>query len=161
MPINSLATSRQGLSVDCSSRCSVVHGPVLIIEDDPVVASVLKEILVAFGFSVLTASSGETALALYNQSESEIFVVVMDYSISGMHAGQIVKRLRDMNSKVRVVLASGYPKKDICNDLNIEEVDAFISKPFPLQALVDTVYDLMSECMDLNQGQANKSNMPN
>jgi CheY-like chemotaxis protein len=115
-----------------------------VIEDDPVVSLVLSEILVAHGISVISAKSGQDALAVFDQSGLEILVVVMDYAVPGMHAGQIVERLRDINSSVRVVLASGYSRGDISVELDLDEVDAFISKPFPPKALVEAVYELMN-----------------
>ena len=142
MVVKGMPVFSQGFSADNLSN-SAVSGQVLLVEDDPVVSLVLSDILISHGISVINATSGQDALAAFTQRDLNIHVVVMDYNVQGMHAQQILERLREINSSVRVVLASGYAKGDIATDLDLEDVDAFMPKPFLPQDLISTVSNLM------------------
>lgn len=103
---------------------------VLIVEDDPLVVSVIAEILSSMGYRVLTASSGVEALELYRQYTEQIGCILLDYGIPDMHATRLFAKLRGIRSDAKIILSSGYPLSVIRRDFPIEEISGFIPKPY-------------------------------
>lgn len=67
----------------------------------------------------------------------------MDYQLPGMHAARLLAKIRDISNGVHIFLASGYAEDFIKNDFPLEQVTAFIQKPFQADLLIDLI---ASEC---------------
>ena len=82
-------------------------GPVVLCVDDEVVGlRVRKAVLERAGYRVLTAHDGEAGLDLF--SRELVDVVILDYSMPGMHGGEVAKRMREWKPDVPIVLLSAY-----------------------------------------------------
>ncbi|MEO7029504.1 MAG: response regulator [Acidobacteriaceae bacterium] len=83
------------------------HGHVVLCVDDEVVGlQVRKLILERSGYTVLAALDGPSGLAIFNAHA--IDVVVLDYSMPGMHGGEVAARMRKSKPHVPILLLSAY-----------------------------------------------------
>ena len=71
---------------------------VLLVDDDPLVLSLLNEALRAGDRKILTAASGEEAWEILGRTE--IHVVVSDMRMSGMDGLELCRRVRARKSQV-------------------------------------------------------------
>ena len=118
---------------------------VLVVEDQPMVLTMTKEILETFGFKVLTAETGEQALRLYERHHDEIDLVVSDMVMPEMGGLELSRRLRGLNPEVRLVLMSGYPLgEDVRDQLSTSRL-RWISKPFTARQLGQLVVEVVSD----------------
>ncbi|HEU4636119.1 MAG TPA: response regulator [Edaphobacter sp.] len=79
---------------------------VLCIDDELVGLKVRKMVLERAGYQVLTATDGSSGIALF---ESEpVDVVVLDYSMPGMHGGEVAARMRQIKPQIPILLLSAY-----------------------------------------------------
>ena len=79
---------------------------VLCIDDELVGLKVRKMVLERAGYQVLTATDGASGIAVF---ESEpVDVVVLDYSMPGMHGGEVASRMRQIKPHVPILLLSAY-----------------------------------------------------
>jgi CheY-like chemotaxis protein len=79
---------------------------VLCVDDELVGLQVRKILLERAGYRVLTASDGHAGLALF--AVQPIDAVVLDYSMPGMHGGDVAIRMRQTKPDVPILLLSAY-----------------------------------------------------
>ena len=79
---------------------------VLCVDDETIGLKVRKIVLERAGYQVLTAPDGPSGLAIF--SEHPIEAVVLDYSMPGMHGGEVARRMRETKPEVPILLLSAY-----------------------------------------------------
>src|SRR6185503_11312484 len=84
------------------------HGElILVVDDEESIREITRGTLETFGYTVLTASDGTEALALYADKKNEIAVVLTDMVMPFMDGPATIRALLRMNPKVRIIAASG------------------------------------------------------
>ncbi len=113
---------------------------VLLVDDEESILSALKRVLRREDYGVLTCNSGTDALALLEESESAIGVVVSDFRMPSMNGIEFLSRVRALHpDTVRIVL-SGYADAEMVQSaINQGEVYRFISKPWDEEELKTTI----------------------
>ena len=79
---------------------------VLCVDDELIGLQVRKILLERAGYRVLTALDGPLGLELFEKEQVEI--VILDYSMPGMHGGEVATRMRQMKPQVPILLLSAY-----------------------------------------------------
>jgi CheY-like chemotaxis protein len=79
---------------------------VLCVDDEVVGLHVRKILLERAGYRVLTAPNGPAGLEIF--ASEPIEVVVLDYSMPGMHGGEVAVRMRQVKPLVPILLLSAY-----------------------------------------------------
>ncbi len=112
------------IAVDNEAGCTL-----LLVDDEPGVLAALKRLLRCENYRILTAASGEEALALL--AEHEVGVILTDQRMTNMSGTELLARARIMHPlAVRLVL-SGYTGIDSLTDaINRGEIYKFLTKPW-------------------------------
>ena len=79
---------------------------VLCVDDEQIGLRVRKILLERAGYRVLTAPDGPSALDIFAAEPVE--AVVLDYSMPGMHGGEVAVRMRQAKPEVPILLLSAY-----------------------------------------------------
>jgi CheY-like chemotaxis protein len=79
---------------------------VLCVDDEQVGLKVRKILLERAGYRVLTALDGSTGLEVFAQEPVQ--AVILDYSMPGMHGGEVAARMRQIKPQVPILLLSAY-----------------------------------------------------
>jgi CheY-like chemotaxis protein len=79
---------------------------VLCVDDELVGLRVRKILLERAGYRVLTALDGAAGLDLFASEPVE--AVILDYSMPGMHGGEVAARMRQVKPRVPILLLSAY-----------------------------------------------------
>jgi CheY-like chemotaxis protein len=79
---------------------------VLCVDDELVGLKVRKILLERAGYYVLTALDGASGLSLFEKEPVD--AVVLDYSMPGMHGGEVADRMRQIKPQVPILLLSAY-----------------------------------------------------
>jgi PAS domain S-box-containing protein len=109
-----------------------VMGRILVVEDDPEVLDVTVETLRAFGWEVLTAPDGPSALSVLRR-DADIDVLFSDIVMPrGMNGLELARQARRLRPALRVLLASGYPASVLVSDHGASDDGEFpfLSKPY-------------------------------
>jgi two-component system cell cycle sensor histidine kinase/response regulator CckA len=104
------------------------------VDDDPLIRSLGEEILVHLGFGVTTAATGVEALQRYREVGSAA-VVILDLHLAGENGVDLLERLKLINPRARVVVASGFFSPEEESRLRGAGAAGFLQKPFRLQDL--------------------------
>jgi CheY-like chemotaxis protein len=117
--------------------------PVLICDDEARLVALTAGLLREFGFDVLTVRSGRDAVKAV--MEHPVDVIVLDVNLPGEDARKVVLALQAMR-EIAVVLSSGYTEEDV-DPLLLQEpsIKAFLSKPYTVDVLVQTIDRVRSE----------------
>lgn len=107
---------------------------ILIVDDDPIVLSVMESIIVANGFPVATASNGQQALEILHKDRFSI--VITDINMPVMNGMELLKHVNSDFPKVGVIMVTGYSEDYSYIDvINAGAID-FMTKPFSGPELV-------------------------
>jgi CheY-like chemotaxis protein len=79
---------------------------VLCVDDEIVGLRVRKILLERAGYTVLTAPDGYSGLELFTKHPIE--AVVLDYSMPGMHGGEVAQKMRQTKPQIPILLLSAY-----------------------------------------------------
>jgi CheY-like chemotaxis protein len=96
---------------------------VLCVDDELVGLQVRKILLERAGYRVLTASDGNAGLEIF--AVEQIEAVVLDYSMPGMHGGEVAAKMRQIKPHIPILLLSAYV--DLSPEV-ISTVDLYMTK---------------------------------
>jgi DNA-binding response OmpR family regulator len=108
-------------------------GRVLVVDDEPVVSSMLCDVLATVGYVVASAASGTEALHLvptFNPS-----VVVLDLAMPGMSGMEVLQHLRCKYPRIPVVILSGNQDAEVKRRALEAGACDYLMKPFSLALL--------------------------
>ncbi|MHC4408003.1 MAG: hybrid sensor histidine kinase/response regulator, partial [Planctomycetota bacterium] len=89
------------------ARTGVVRGQgrILVVDDEPEIRRLARDMLQGAGYEVTTADSGEQALSLYGRGFD---LVVLDFIMPGLNGSEVLRALRAVDANVRVLMVSGF-----------------------------------------------------
>ncbi len=117
---------------------------VLIVDDDPALVTLGQQVLERYGYHALTAESGEAALAAYRAHGECIDLVVLDLNMPGMGGAKCLSELVRMKPGIKLILTSGYPPDGSLRETIAAAGCEFIGKPYPLNALLRKVREVLN-----------------
>lgn len=125
MEINSSSSYQFGVDLDevyASDRHSV-----LVVEDEPDMVTLLKQILRRAGFNVMGAMSGSEAIKKCASNKPDL--VMLDLMMPEMDGWETFRYLRQMSHVPVIVISAVGNKEDLVRTLRMG-VDDYVTKPF-------------------------------
>jgi CheY-like chemotaxis protein len=116
-----------------------LEGTILVIDDEEVVRTMTREMLMPKGLSVLTAESGAAGVALYRERGAEIGMILLDLSMPEMGGEMTFQKLRKANPDVPILLSSGFGQEEATGRFEGRGLTGFIQKPYRIAALLTEV----------------------
>lgn len=122
-----------------------MHNPqILIVEDEAVTRSTLKNIFEAEGYDVFEASDGDAMNAIL--AKQQIDLVIMDINLPGKNGLMLARELRE-NTKVALMFLTGRDN-EVDKILGLEiGADDYITKPFNPRELTIRARNLLQRTM--------------
>ena len=110
---------------------------VLLVEDDPLVLLGAEQALSLAGMTVFTASDAETALQILTTSPPD--VVISDIRLPGADGFELLRKVRDFDGEVPVILMTGHGDIRMAVDAMHSGAYDFLEKPFSSDRLTEVV----------------------
>jgi CheY-like chemotaxis protein len=120
-------------------------GSVLLVDDEEMVLNIGEQILEKLGYEVLSAMGGIEALELYEKNQDKIDMVLLDMVMPGMGGGKTYDKMREINSHIKVLLASGYSIEGEAEEILERGCDGFIPKPFSIEELSNKMREILDK----------------
>jgi PAS domain S-box-containing protein len=120
-------------------------GTILLVDDEPVILEVVTAMVRKLGYGVLTAESGQAALALYRAHRDEVTLVILDMIMPEMNGGETFDHLKAIDPAVRVLLCSGYSIDGRASEILARGCNGFIQKPFDMGQLSEKIQAAVAE----------------
>lgn len=107
---------------------------ILLVDDDPVIRSLGRELLEHLGYRVETAGDGAEALNKY-QKMDQVDLVLLDYFLPDRNGRQVLKDFKSLDARARVLMTSGFFSFQEAARLKDEGAVGLIYKPYRLDEL--------------------------
>jgi len=107
---------------------------VLIVDDDPGIATMLSRSLLRHGFVIETISSPEAALKAAQSTPYD--AALLDLVMPGQDGLALAAALRDRIPGLRIALLTGYTHSPLLSAAERDGLSVFI-KPAPIHEIVD------------------------
>ena len=135
---------RRTPSLELESGGSNKHGnneTILVVEDEAAIRKLQVEALLRAGYQVIEATDGESGYELALAHAGEIQLIISDLNMPRLTGEAMVRRLRLAGQNAKVIFVSGNAQDMI--EIENEDTERLIHKPFSLKVLTDTVRDLL------------------
>jgi two-component system cell cycle sensor histidine kinase/response regulator CckA len=116
---------------------------ILLVDDEPNVLTVSKEILESLGYTVHAMGSGQEAIAFYREMTNDIALVILDMIMPGLSGSETFDRIRELNPSARVILSSGYSLNGQAQQIMDKGCYGFIQKPFNITYIARKIRDVL------------------
>lgn len=117
---------------------------ILVVDDESSVREITKLTLETFDYTVITASDGAEAVALYSDRKDKIKVVILDMNMPVMDGPAAIQAMRKCNPDVKIIGASGLETGQSLEYLSGESTSVFLQKPFTAESLLKVLNDLLT-----------------
>ena len=116
---------------------------VLLIEDEPGIRRVVTKVLQDFGYQVIAAENGLSALAIVENLPEIPALVVTDVVMPKMGGFRVSRLLRERRPQLRILYMSGYTDPEGTETPLSDKWTEIISKPFSMEILARSVRRLL------------------
>jgi two-component system, cell cycle sensor histidine kinase and response regulator CckA len=113
---------------------------ILLVEDEPYVLRVMKEILETQRFTVFTAGNAEEGMQVARKQQNRFNLLVTDVMLPKLNGVQLSMQLKKENPDLKVLFMSGYAPENICHMRKFETEANFIQKPFMINDFMKAVH---------------------
>jgi two-component system, cell cycle sensor histidine kinase and response regulator CckA len=117
---------------------------ILLIDDDEMVRSVTRELLELSGYEVLSAETGNEALALAGDPAARIDLILLDLSLPDTDGLQLLPQLAAARPGLKVVVCTGSFYDDPSKLGVHHAIKGVLQKPFDLPTLQKQVRDALA-----------------
>lgn len=121
----------------------------LIVDDEPTIRKMLRDIISPHGYQILEAGSGEEALELCDNPAQGIDLMLTDVVMKGMNGKQLAEKMATVRPATQILYMSGYTEDIIIDKGIVAPGIKLIAKPFsPVELLtrVRAVLDSKEVC---------------
>lgn len=115
---------------------------ILIVDDDPQIADLLKEFFEIKGFDAAVAKDGIKALDYFKKALPDI--VITDLLLPGEHGIDVIKTIKEKYFVPVIIISGIYKEEELENVIEDYFVEAFLEKPVNTDELLETVNSIIN-----------------
>jgi PAS domain S-box-containing protein len=116
---------------------------ILLIEDEPAVRRLAREILWIKGYDVLEAEEGSRALEISRSHPGRIDLVITDLMMPGLSGQEVVRQIQASRPGVRVIYMTGHNASTVLGAEELGAESRILGKPFTPTVLAGQVRELL------------------
>jgi CheY-like chemotaxis protein len=116
---------------------------ILLVEDEPAVLDLVKQMLENDGYSVLAFTLPKEAIRTVSAHAGKIDLLITDLVMPEMTGRELVEKLTAICPDLKCLLMSGYTSNVIARQSVLEEGVNFLQKPFSKQQLAAKVREVL------------------
>jgi len=121
---------------------------ILIVEDEPIVRSLGRDLLEKLSYRALTAPDAAEGLRIFRDRMGEIDLVILDMILPGSRGSDVLITMRTLRPDVMILLTSGYNGSYFGDLVGAEKRVHFIQKPYSIEELAREVRRLLDARMN-------------
>ncbi len=121
---------------------------VLLVEDEPGVRALAKQVLESCGYTVHEAGDGAEALAFLRSCGGPLDLLITDVVMPHMNGQQLVEHLAGLRPGLKVLYMSGYADDVSVRGAGLRGEVALLEKPFSASSLARKVRTVIDACTE-------------
>jgi DNA-binding NtrC family response regulator len=110
---------------------------ILVVEDEELMRSILRQLLESEGYHVLTADSAENALKIF--PSADIAVTLTDIKMAGIDGLELLDQIKTIDEEAIVIIMTAYSSVDSAIAALRKGAYDYVTKPFVNEDLLQTV----------------------
>ena len=139
MSFNSKIEKSDKLSRQDDPGCSSeTRNRILVVDDDESICDIIERALIRVGYTVSTAKNASEAQALFAANDYD--VVLSDLKMPDMNGIDLIDQLKAKSSYLGSILMTGHSTEEsVINAFTQGKINYYLTKPFELEELLETV----------------------
>jgi CheY-like chemotaxis protein len=120
----------------------------MVVDDEEELARLFMELLKGSGFNSVSFTDPLLALKHFSSNPEQYSLVITDLRMPIISGLQLAKKIRELNSKVKILLITAFYADEILNDDDFKEanISNVLEKPVKLAQLRTHVTELCNGC---------------
>jgi CheY-like chemotaxis protein len=115
---------------------------IFLVEDEPVLREMARDILEGYGYRILEASSGREALGMWTLTRDKIDLLLTDMIMpDGISGAELAQRLLAAQPHLKIIFTSGYTANEVNPEMLARTRARFLQKPYTHDMLAKIVRD--------------------
>jgi two-component system cell cycle sensor histidine kinase/response regulator CckA len=133
--------AEKNLARDSSSGDENLNGTgmILVVDDENLILTMAETILTEYGYRVLTAGSGQKAMAVLSREDTKVDLIITDLVMPVMSGRELVERARQLKPDAKILCMSGYVMPS-----DKQTSTAYLQKPFTSRELLAKVKQVLA-----------------
>jgi CheY-like chemotaxis protein len=111
--------------------------PILVVDDDQAIRTILSSLLSMMGFQVALATNGHEALDMFSKKRFEF--VLTDFQMPGMDGFTLASNIKISSPNTPVIMITGSDESVVQERMGKGCVDRVLFKPFKLEDIYESV----------------------
>ena len=119
----------------------------IVVDDEPLISKTIRMLLERnLKCKVLEYNDPAEAFAAFQEQMNSITMVITDYFMPHFNGVELCHKIRQLNPDVLLLMISAYGAiGQVQNGAALEGIDAFVAKPFRMEALLALVLKLIKD----------------
>ena len=120
-------------------------GRILVVDDEPLIREMAREVLENGGYTVDEAADGQFGLEKYQQEHGAYDLVILDLVMPRLHGFQVMDRILQLDPGARILISSGFSPDNRPELTQPAPRRGFLPKPYRSRDLLEQVGKLIAE----------------
>ena len=116
---------------------------ILIADDDPVILSIIEQMLSRRGWNVMQATDGLACVDLFQKNLGLINLVITNAGMPRMDGCRASHLIRALDEHIPIMLMSGHSRELLETQGNMTSISTFLAKPFTMEEMCTQVQLLL------------------
>jgi CheY-like chemotaxis protein len=116
-------------------------GTILVVDDEPGIRKLLRNVLTGVTYQVLEAENGREAVKLIENSEVDL--IITDLAMPEQEETETIQKLRRMRPQLKIIVVSGPFTISLMAQVELIDAHAWLTKPIQPDELLNAVARLM------------------
>ncbi len=110
---------------------------VLLVDDSPLFYNFVRDVLKKENIEIIWAKNGKEALSILKERVPNL--VMVDIILSDMNGIELIRKIKEMNDKVKVIVITGLDKDYVAEDAFEAGAEDYIVKNIPIKEFREKV----------------------
>jgi PAS domain S-box-containing protein len=117
---------------------------VLVVDDEPQLASIISRVLSKHGYRVDTYCDSAAALRAFDAAPQDYDAVITDQTMPGLSGDALARAILELNPGIPIILCTGYSETIGPDSAAKAGIARYLRKPVPAQQLLGTLEELLA-----------------
>lgn len=122
---------------------SASKGQILVVDDEPLIREMAREILEGSGYSVVEAVDGQEGLDRDPEQPGGFDLVILDLVMPRLHGFQVMDQILQVEPTARILISSGFSPDSRPELTRSTQTTSFLAKPYRSRDLLEQVQRLI------------------
>jgi signal transduction histidine kinase len=142
-PVESRSPSSVLVTDDVPSSLPGGRETILVVEDEEMLRTLVREVLTRSGYTVLEAADGQDGVNVFTAHKENIDLVVLDIGLPKLSGEEVFARIRALDPAARVVFSTGYVREQKTKELLQLGARGVVHKPYTITNLLKTTREVL------------------